>query len=83
MFIPVNIPEADVLIRVPPQEPVYNSHWAPVPKEPPLTVKSTGPGLHRLEEEDVNDDGSVDGTSRVTVVEAQAVVLQFPEARAK
>jgi hypothetical protein len=54
-----------------------------VPKEPPLTVKSMGPGLHRLEEEAVNEDGSVDGISRVTVVETQAVVLQFPEARAK
>ena len=80
MLIPVNTPETDVLTSVPPHEPVYSSHWAPVPKEPPLTVKSTGPGLHRLEEEDVNEDGSVDGTSRVIVVETQEEALQFPTA---
>ena len=76
------IPVDDVAIKVPPQEPVYNSHGAPVPKLPPFTVRSTVPGLHRLGDDEVSEVGSDEGNSSVMVVEAQEETLQFPEASA-
>ena len=64
---------------MPPQELAYNSHWAPVPKLPPFTVRSTVPGLHRLVDDEVSEVGSDEGISSVIVVEAQEETLQFPE----
>lgn len=63
--------------RVPPQEPVYHFHDAPVPKEPPLTVNVVGCpqvvlGLALAEV------GSVEGVFTVTVTCAQVVVPQPP-----
>ena len=65
---------------VPPQLPVYHSHVAPVPRVPPATERET-PSPEQTELLDaVDPEGSVDKVSKVTVVETQFVVLQFPDA---
>ena len=69
-------------IRTPPHEPEYNSHCAPVPRDPPTTVKSTGLMAHRVLEEAESEVGLVESVSTVMVVLTQLVVLQEPLAKA-
>ena len=69
-------------IRTPPHEPVYNSHCAPVPRDPPTTVKSTGLIEHKVVEEAESEVGLVESVSTVMVVLTQLVVLQEPLAKA-
>ena len=61
---------------------MYNSHCAPVPRDPPTTVKSTGLIEHKVVEEAESEVGLVESVSKVMVVLTQLVVLQEPVARA-
>ena len=73
-----NIPDVFVVTRVPPQEPVYSCQTAPVPSEPPLTVRVDEFPEHidvGLAEIDV---GAVEAELTVTVTETQLVVLHVP-----
>ena len=71
------LPDVLLVTRVPPHEPVYSCHTAPVPNEPPLTVMVEEP--EQMEEGvAVNEDGAVELVLTVTVTEAHEVVLQVP-----
>ena len=65
---PLNVPVDELAIKVPPQDPAYNSHCAPAPKDPPFTVKSTvPPGEHIVLVDAVRLPGLVELFSTVTV----------------
>ena len=65
---------------VPPQEPVYQTQLALVPKLPLVTVKVEVAPEQIAEGFDVAVVGATDGVFRVTVVFTQLVVLQSPAA---
>ena len=66
MDVGVNVMLEPVPSKVPPQEPEYHLHEAPVPNEPPLTVKVVGSPQVVVRLADA-DDGSVEGVFTVTV----------------
>ena len=71
--------EAPVPTNVPPQLPEYHVQTAPVPSEPPATVKVVDPlqiGLGLAEAL----PGAVELVFTVTVTDTQAVVLHAPTA---
>ena len=68
-------------IEEPPQFPVYHCQFAPVPSEPPLTVRVVGDPAQTEAGEAEADVGAVDCVFTVTVVDTQVVVLQVPAAR--
>ena len=65
---------------VPPQEPVYQTQLALVPKLPLVTVKVEVAPEQIAVGFDVAVVGATDGVFRVTVVFTQLVVLQSPAA---
>ena len=65
---------------VPPHEPLYHFHDAPVPSKPPATVKVVVAPAQIVAGAAEADAGSVDKLFTVTVVVTQAVVLQVPSA---
>ena len=67
-----------VVTSVPPQEPVYNCHSAPVPSKPPFTVRVDELLGHIVVGLAVIDVGAVEAELTVTVTEAQLVVLHVP-----
>ena len=70
--------DGPVPAAVPPQLPLYHTHCAPVPNEPPTTVNSVEEPLHNEPPVVlVIEAGSVDGTFTVTLNEQIEV---FPEA---
>ena len=71
--------ELPVPTSVPPQLPEYQFQAAPVPSEPPDTVKVVEPPQMGLGFADALV-GSVDNVFTVTVTEVQLVVLQVPTA---
>jgi hypothetical protein len=71
---------APVPAEVPPQLPEYQCQLAPVPNEPPDTLRSVLVPAQKLFALDVALAGSVDAVFTVTVTDAQAVVLQSPSA---
>ena len=64
----------------PPQLTENHSHVAPVPKEPPVTVKVVVLPLHIGSGTAEALTGAVDTLFTVTVTRTQAVVLQAPSA---
>ena len=66
--------------EVTPHELLYHCHDAPVPKEPPVTVRVVVPPSQIVEGAAEADAGDVDKLFTVTVVLTQAVVLQVPSA---
>ena len=70
--------DAPVPSGVPPQLPLYHTHCAPVPNEPPTTLSVVVPLLHiEIPFELEMDVGSVDGRLTVTLNEH---VVVFPDA---
>ena len=65
---------------VPPQDPEYHFHEAPVPKEPPLTESVVMSPLQMVEGLAVADVGAVDEELTVMVMLLQLVVLHVPSA---
>ena len=63
---------APVPTNVPPQEPLYHFHEAPVPKEPPLTDKLTDVPAVTVDKEAVADVGA---TLFALIVKAKYCVL--------
>ena len=57
--------------------PSYHSQVAPVPKVPPLTVKSTVPAPHKTKGAPVNELGSVEAVLTVTVNVFEITSEQF------
>ena len=72
--------DAPLPTRVPAQTPVYHFQLAPVPREPPTTLRVVDPPTQKLLLLVVADVGSVEAVFTVTVMLAQAVVLQSPSA---
>ena len=66
-----------VPMAVPPHELVNHSVMAPVPLEPPVTVKVVEPP-GQIVVVPVAPIGAVDGVLTVTVTSAQPVLLQSP-----
>ena len=65
---------------VPPQLPEYHSQIAPVPKDPPVTVRVVdSPGHTALGVADA-PVGALDSVLILTITSAQDVVLQSPSA---
>ena len=79
----LNVFDADVAIGLPKQELEYNSHVAFVPKDPPLMLKSTLPGLQRVSLLAVSEVGLLEEVANNTSTFTHAVVLQYPVALAK
>lgn len=75
-----NIPLALLAIKVPPHAPVNNCQLAPVPSEPPLTVRVLLPPEHKVAGDAVTEVGFTELVFTVTGVLAHAVVLQSPDA---
>ena len=65
---------------VPPQDPVYQTQFALVPKLPEVTVKVDAAPEQIFVGFDVAVVGATDGVLRVTVTFAHVVVLQSPTA---
>ena len=77
MLIDAPLPE-----DVPPHEPVYHCHVAPVPKVPPDSVKVIAmPGQTVSEGDPETNETAVDKAFTVIVALTQVVVLQVPCAR--
>ena len=72
--------EAPLPTGVPPHDLLYHCHDAPVPREPPVTVKVVASPVQIAEGEAEAEVGSVDKLFTVTVVFTQTVVLQVPSA---
>ena len=72
--------EVPLPAEVPPQELLYHCQVAPVPKEPPTTVKVVLPPAQMVVVPLI-ELGAVESVCTVTVVLAQVVVLQVPSAR--
>ena len=79
MFIDVN--GFPVPIIVPPAlgSPLYHTHCALVPNDPPLTFKSTNPDPHIDEGLATMEEGFVEGVLMVTVTSFEAREEQFVE----
>ena len=69
-----------LVTTVPVQDPESNCQVAPLPKDPPLTVRVVGEPLHIVVGLAVKEVGAVELLFTVTVTEAQVVVLQVPTA---
>ena len=63
-----------------PHDPVYHTHVAPVPKEPPLTDNVDDEPGHIDDGVDEAEFAGVDPVLSVTVVLTQVVLLQSPTA---
>lgn len=72
--------DAPVPTSVPPHDPLYQFHVAPVPSEPPLTVSVDEPEGQMLGELAVADVGAVEEVLSDTVTLWQEVVLHVPAA---
>lgn len=73
--------DAPVPSGVPPHDPLYQAQLAPLPSEPPETLKVVLPPWQIVGELAAADAGPVDAVLIVTVTLAHAVVLQVPSAR--
>jgi len=78
--VTVNIPVTLLEMRLPPQLLSYNCHEAPVPKEPPFTVRVEGDPEHTEDGELERELGAEETELTVIVLLTQVVVLQVPEA---
>ena len=67
--------------EVPPHDPVYHSHPAPVPSDPPLTVKVEDCPSQIVDGDALAEVGSVDTELTLIVMLWQVVLLQVPSAR--
>lgn len=65
---------------VPPHEPLYQVHTAPVPNDPPETLRVAFPPWQIVGELAVADVGAAELAFTVTVTLAQVVVLHVPSA---
>ena len=75
------VTEDPLPMEEPPQLPEYHCQLAPVPREPPLTVSVVGDPEQTVAGEADAEEGADETEFTVTVVLAQVVVLQVPEAR--
>ena len=68
-----------VPIVVPPAlgSPLYHTHWAPVPSDPPFTVRSTDPFPQIVVGFGITDEGFVDNELTDTVTSFDAIELQL------
>ena len=66
---------------VPPQEPVYHTHIAPVPRLPPFLLTKAPEPIHIVPGRTDTESGTTEFVFSVTVVLLQAVVLHAPCAR--
>jgi len=73
--------DTPVPAAVPPHEPVYQRHIAPVPNVPPETVRVDEVPEHTTCREAVAEVGAVEGLFTITVIVAHVVVLHVPSAR--
>lgn len=69
--------------KVPPQDPLYQLYCAPVPNVPPTADKLVVLPEQMVVAVAVALVGAVDNVLTLTVMLAQAVVLQVPSARTK
>jgi hypothetical protein len=68
--------------KVPPQVPLYHFQDAPVPREPPFTLKVVDVPRH-IKPEPVMEVAGTELSLTVTVTDLQIVLLQAPSARTK
>jgi len=76
----LNMPVVLLEIKVPLHESVNNIHVAPVPNEPPLTVRVLLEPVHTEDGFADNDEGAIELELTVSISETQEVVSQGPEA---
>lgn len=74
--MPVPVP-----MTVPPQEPVYQYHFAPVPNDPPFLLIEVVNPAHIVPGDVVNESDDTEFVFNVIMVLLHAVVLQAPCAR--
>ena len=68
------------LIYTPPQEPLYQFQFAPVPRLPPVEPIVVEAPTQIADGDPDADTGAIESEFTVTITEAHAVVLQAPSA---
>ena len=64
--------------KIPPQEPVYQYQFAPVPKDPPFLITEVADPIHIIAGFIDNESGATELVFNDTVVLLHPVVLQEP-----